>query len=231
MAMIGCTPGEAMMHMTDSAAKTRRYVRPLHPPFTHFPIAAYVLAAGFDVISVIGGRGHQWAGQLWHAGTFVLIAGLILCLVTMLTGFADFVRFGERRPAAVKIAAVHVSVMAAVFMVGVLDLALRLSGYDQRSTPPPVLIVTILAAIGVCTGGFFGGSLVYKHGTGVAVEAISPDGPDGASNDRASPGQANPDRASPDQASTGARPGTRPVVIGRTGPGRDDPARHRTRRL
>jgi hypothetical protein len=34
----------------------------------------------------------------------------------MLTGFADFVWFGERRDIAVKIAAIHVSVMAAVFM-------------------------------------------------------------------------------------------------------------------
>lgn len=64
--------------MTNSPAHVSRYRRPLHPPFTHFPIAAYVLAACFDVISVIGGRGHAWASELWHAGTFVLIAGLAL---------------------------------------------------------------------------------------------------------------------------------------------------------
>ena len=155
--------------MTDTAGQPLRHVRPLHPPFTHFPIAAYVMAAAFDTISVIGGRRHQWAGQLWHAGTFVLIAGLILCLVTMLTGFADLVRFGERRPAAVKTMAVHVCVMASVFMLGVGDVALRVSGYHQDSTPPAVLILTILAAIGVSTGAFFGGTLVYKHGSGVAV--------------------------------------------------------------
>jgi uncharacterized membrane protein len=207
MAAAGSTPGEAPMHMTDTAAQPRRHVRPLHPPFTHFPIAAYVMAAAFDVISVIGGRRHQWAGQLWHAGTFVLIAGLVLCLVTMLTGFADLVRFGERRPAAVKVMAIHVCVMASVFMLGVGDLALRLSGYHQQSTPPPVLILTVLAAIGVCTGGFFGGTLVYKHGTGVAVGT----GAAGAGQPGAGPDSNQPPR---------------PVIIRRA----DDAVRRRARR-
>jgi uncharacterized membrane protein len=156
------------MHMADSAGQNARHGRPLHPPFTHFPVAAYVMAAAFDVISVLSGRRHQLAGQLWHAGTFVLIAGLILCLATMLTGFADLVRFVDQRPAALRIVAKHVCVMAAVFMIGVGDLALRLSDYHQPSTPPTVLILTIAAALGVCTGAFFGGTLVYRHGTGVS---------------------------------------------------------------
>ena len=74
--------------MTNSPAHVSRYRQPLHPPFTHFPLAAYVLAAGFDVISVIGGSGHAWASELWQAGTFGVIAGLALCLMTMLSGFA-----------------------------------------------------------------------------------------------------------------------------------------------
>jgi len=164
--------------VAENAGHTRRLIRPLHPPFTHFPVAAYVLAAAFDVIS-FGGRRHQWAGQLWHAGTFVLIAGLILCLATMLTGFADLVRFAERRPAVVRIIAAHVCVMAAVFMLGVGDLALRLSAHHQDSTPPSVLVLSLAAAAGVCTGAFFGGTLVYRHGTGVAVEADArPDQPE-----------------------------------------------------
>ncbi len=34
--------------------------KPFHPPLTDIPIGAYVLAAAFDVISVIGGDGHTW---------------------------------------------------------------------------------------------------------------------------------------------------------------------------
>jgi hypothetical protein len=90
-----------------------------------------------------------------------------------------------------------------------------LSGYDEPSTPPPVLIVTILAAIGVCTGGFFGGTLVYQHGTGVAVEAGGADGRD---------------RATPDQTGTAAGPVAKPVIIRRARARRGDPVRHRNHR-
>ncbi len=41
--------------------------KPLHPPLTDFPIAAYVLAAVFDVISAVAGKDHTWARELWHA--------------------------------------------------------------------------------------------------------------------------------------------------------------------
>jgi uncharacterized membrane protein len=154
--------------MTETAGQQVKHTRPLHPPFTHFPIAAYVMAAAFDVISVVGGSRHQWAGELWHAGTFVLIAGLAICLLTMVTGFVDLVRTGEQRPEVIRTMAVHVCVMAAVFMVGVADIALRLGATHQDSTPPVILILTVTAAAGACTGGFFGGTLVYRHGTGVA---------------------------------------------------------------
>jgi uncharacterized membrane protein len=156
----------------DMANVTRHsltYIRPLHPPFTHFPITAYVLAAGFDVISVIG-SGHAWSGQLWHAGTFVLTAGLSICLVTMLTGFTDLARFAERRPAVVRAMAIHVCLQAGVFVVGVVDVAISIAGYDRTSSSLLALLLTIAAAAGVCTGGFFGGTLVYAHGHGVAVQ-------------------------------------------------------------
>jgi uncharacterized membrane protein len=180
--VLGAQSGAHMANITGHSVK---YVRPLHPPFTHFPVAAYVLAAGFDVISVIGGGGRAWAGQLWHAATFVLIAGLCICLVTMLTGFADLVRFAERRPVVMRTMAVHVCIQAGVFMIGVADVAVRIASYSRASTSPVALLLTIAAAIGVCTGGFFGGTLVYTFSHGVAVErgresapAVAPDGAD-----------------------------------------------------
>jgi uncharacterized membrane protein len=156
--------------MANITGHSVKYIRPLHPPFTHFPVAAYVLAAGFDVTSAIAGGGNAWAGQLWHAGTFVLIAGLAICLLTMLTGFADLVRFAERRSAVVRTMAVHVCVQAGVFMIAVVDVALRIAAYDRTSSSPVALLLTLAAAIGVCTGGYFGGTLVYTHGHGVAVQ-------------------------------------------------------------
>jgi uncharacterized membrane protein len=155
--------------MTHRPGQSGQRVRPLHPPFTHFPIAAYVLAAGFDIISAAGGGRHPWAAQLWHAGIFVLIAGLAICLITMVTGFADVVRLGEHSPAVIRTMTLHICTMAGVFMIGVADMTLRLSDTHRSSTPLPILLLTIFAAVAACTGGAFGGELVYRHGTGVAA--------------------------------------------------------------
>ena len=153
-----------------------RTTRPFHPPFTDFPVAAYVFAAAFDVISAIGGPRHSsWAAQFWHAGTFVLVAGLCLCLLTMLTGFADLVRFSGYRPGAMRTIVTHVVVMAGVFMIGSGDVAWRLAGYhSQASTPAGILIVSLAAAAGVCLGAAHGGKLVFRYGVGVQAGAPAP---------------------------------------------------------
>jgi uncharacterized membrane protein len=150
--------------------------RAFHAPFTAFPLAAYVFAAAFDLISAIGGPRHSsWAAQFWHAGTFVLVAGLCLCLLTMLTGFADLVRFSGYRPGAMRTIVTHVVVMASVFMIGSLDIAWRLAEYhSQASTPAGILIVSLAAAAGVCIGAAHGGKLVFRHGVGVQAGAPAP---------------------------------------------------------
>jgi uncharacterized membrane protein len=63
--------------------------KPLHPPLTDVPITAYVLAAIFDVISVIGGEDHTWAREFWHAGTYVFIAGAVMSVFAALSGLWD----------------------------------------------------------------------------------------------------------------------------------------------
>jgi uncharacterized membrane protein len=164
--------------MNGSSDHARRLYRPAHPPFTAFPIAAYVFAAAFDTASVIGGPRHSWAAQLWHAGTFVLIAGLVTCLMAMGTGFRDLVRFaarwaGDARPSttsrdATTTVAAHVAVVAATFMIGSGDLAWRLSEHGaQAAAPIGAAALSLAAAAAACTGGFLGGKLVFSHGIGV----------------------------------------------------------------
>ena len=63
--------------------------KPVHPPLTDFPIAAYILAAAFDIISAIGGKDHTWARELWHAGTFTFIGGAAVSVLAALTGLWD----------------------------------------------------------------------------------------------------------------------------------------------
>jgi uncharacterized membrane protein len=174
-------------HVDGTTHRAAGHLGPAHPAFTHFPLAAYVFAAAFDIVSAAAGARHRWAGQLWHAGTFVLIGGLVICLATMATGFLDLVRFWPRPadsapagslagPAATpaRAIAVHVSVMAAAFMIGSADVAWRLSDYGPRAvTPPGVVALSLTAAIVACTGGFIGGRLVFRYGLGVAADALA----------------------------------------------------------
>jgi uncharacterized membrane protein len=188
--------------MNGSFHHARRTYRPAHPPFTAFPIAAYVFAAAFDTASVIGGSRHSWAVQLWHAGTFVLIAGLVTCLMAMGTGFRDLVRFaarwpGDARPSttsgeATTTIAAHVAVVAATFMIGSADLAWRLSEHGARTAAPiGAAALSLAAAAAACTGGFLGGKLVFSHGIGVRRPAPLA-GPEAAP-DRAGDGLAGAD--------------------------------------
>jgi uncharacterized membrane protein len=150
----------------------------LHPPLTDFPIAAYVFAAAFDVISAIGGPHRGWATQFWHAGTFVLVAGLAICLLTMMSGFFDLVRFPDPRSAVTRTIVTHVAVMAGVFMIGSGDVAWRLSEYgSEPSTPVGVLVLTVVVASAVCVGAAFGGTLVFGYGVGSAAAAANFAGP------------------------------------------------------
>jgi uncharacterized membrane protein len=167
--------------------------RALHPPLTDFPIAAYVFAAAFDVISAIGGPHRGWATQFWHAGTFVLVGGLGLCLLTMLSGFVDLVRFPDNRPRVTRTIATHVAVMAAVFMIGSGDIAWRLAEYhSQVSTPTGILALSLATATAVCVGAAYGGTLAFRYGVGVAISAPGQAAPSLAAARPTAPGPAKP---------------------------------------
>ena len=108
--------------------------------------------------------GLSLARELWHAGTFVLIAGACICILTVLTGFRDLLKFPDPGPAAVRSVAIHVCVMVSVYMIGVADIAWRLRDYPtSASTPPGILILSLAAAAGVGVGAAYGGALVFRH--------------------------------------------------------------------
>jgi uncharacterized membrane protein len=172
--------------MTASADQSgARQRRGWHPPLTDFPVAAYVFTAAFDLISVIGGGRQSWAREFWHAGTFVLIAGAIICVLTVLAGFRDLLVCPAPDPLPVTVITVHVCVMVGVFMIGVADLAWRLRDYRLPATPPGILACSLLAAAGVLTGAAYGGSLVFRHG--FAVAPAHPRSGSGADPDTAGP--------------------------------------------
>ena len=149
--------------------------KPLHPPLTDFPITAYVIAAIFDVVSYVGGRGHVWARELWHAGTFVFVIGAAVSLLAALTGLMDASKSSEAGTQARRTINTHATIMSTVTVLALADIVWRLSDYHtHRVTPIGIMVLSIVVALLVSLGATFGGTLVYEYGFNVETAGDSP---------------------------------------------------------
>lgn len=149
--------------------------KPFHPPLTDVPVAAYLLAAAFDVISVVGGDDRAWGRDFWHAGTYVFIGGAIVAVFAALTGFVDWLRSSEAGTQARRTANTHATIMVVVTVLALVDIALRLSGYNtETSTPPGIMVLSLVVAGLVSWGATYGGSLVFDYGFNVETAGDSP---------------------------------------------------------
>jgi len=149
--------------------------KPLHPPLTDIPVAAYLLAAAFDVISWAGGPDETWARDLYRAASFVLLAGAAVSVLAALTGFADWLTSTPKGTQARRTANAHALAMVTVTLLVLLDLAVRvLSRWDDEAAPAAVAVLTVVIALLVSVGAALGGTLVYDYGFNVETAGDSP---------------------------------------------------------
>ncbi|HEY2331986.1 MAG TPA: DUF2231 domain-containing protein [Acidimicrobiales bacterium] len=149
--------------------------KPFHPPLTDIPVAAYVLAAAFDVISRVGGHDHAWAHDFWHAATYVFIGGAVVSVLAALTGLFDWLRSSEPGTQARRTANTHAVIMLTVTALALVDIGLRLNGYHTEiSTPTGIMALSVVVAGLVAWGATYGGSLVFDYGFNVETAGDSP---------------------------------------------------------
>lgn len=149
--------------------------KPLHPPLTDFPVAAYVFAAVFDVMSAIGGRDHTWARELWHAGTYTFLGGALLSVFAALTGLFDWWKSSEPGTQARRTINTHATIMITVTVLTLADIAWRLNDYHtEATTPVGIVVLSVVIALLVSIGATFGGSLVYDYGFNVETAGDHP---------------------------------------------------------
>ena len=145
--------------------------KPLHPPLTDFPVAAYVLAMVFDVISaVIGGDTGR---DLYVAATYVLLTGAVVSLPTALTGFWDW-KSTSRGTQAWRTANWHMAIMVTVTVIVVVELVLRLGQYEASGPSTTVLVLSVVVGALVSFGAMYGGALVYEYGFNVETSGDHP---------------------------------------------------------
>jgi uncharacterized membrane protein len=149
--------------------------KPLHPPLTDVPITAYLFAAVFDVISLVGGKDHTWARELWHAGTFTFIGGAAVSVLAALTGFWDAWKSSEAGTQARRTINTHATIMITVTVLALADIAWRLNDYHTKLvTPAGIAVLSVVVAALVAVGATFGGSLVFEYGFNVETAGDHP---------------------------------------------------------
>ena len=149
--------------------------KPVHPPLTDFPIAAYVLAAVFDVISAVGGKDHTWARELWHAGTYTFLGGAAVSVLAALTGLWDAWKSSQAGTQARRTINTHATIMVTVTVLALGDIAWRLNDYHTKPvTPTGLAVLSAVIAVLVSVGATFGGTLVFDYGFNVETAGDSP---------------------------------------------------------
>lgn len=149
--------------------------KPFHPPLTDIPIAAYLFAAVFDVLSVILHSAHPQVGtELFHAATWTFLGGAAVSVLAALTGWADWRTSSSPGTQARRTINTHAIIMIIVTVLALVDIGIRLGLHDRKSTPGGLAVLSVLAAVLVTVGASFGGSLVFDYGFNVETAGDSP---------------------------------------------------------
>jgi uncharacterized membrane protein len=150
--------------------------KPFHPPLTDIPIACYILVAVFDLISFIkqDASSGTVGRDFFISGTHVLIAGVIVSLPTMLTGFWDWLKSTEKGTQARRTANWHMTVMFTVTAIAIVDVVVRLGQWDEQYVQTLPFVLSLVVAGLTTLGAVYGGALVYDYGFNVETSGDHP---------------------------------------------------------
>ncbi|MFP5298478.1 MAG: DUF2231 domain-containing protein [Actinomycetota bacterium] len=137
--------------------------KPTHPPLTDIPVAAYVIAPAFDLLSVIKGEGET-GRYLFVAATYLFIAGAVVAGPTALTGFWDWWKSTPKGTQAWRTANTHMAIMLVVSALVAVNIITRLSVFEETlATSVPRMILSLAIGSLVALGAAYGGALVYDY--------------------------------------------------------------------
>lgn len=133
---------------------------PLHAALIPYPFAFLTGAVAFDV------AGHLLdQPALWTAGWYLTIAGIVLALVAAIPGFIDYRGTVPPDSSAKSRATTHM--LMNLGAVTLFFAAWWVRGAAGVAPDPLVLVVEGIAAAMLVSGGWMGGTLVYRNQIGV----------------------------------------------------------------
>lgn len=136
---------------------------PLHPALAHIPTSLWPAAWLFDLISQF--RAENVFVQLaFYAG----LAGLLVALFAIPTGFADWTDIRREKPAW-KLGLYHMSLNLVVTGLWAVNAWLRIRSYQTATAVPLGLLgLSTLAMLLLIVSGYLGGRMIYAYGISVA---------------------------------------------------------------
>ena len=140
--------------------------KPFHPPLTDLPVACYILVAVFDLISYVSYTRDETstlAHDFFISGTHVLVAGAIVTVPTIITGFWDWLKSTPARSQVWRTANFHMAIMLTMSMLVAANLLLRLGYWEGGYSELTVTILSVIIGAMVTIGAAYGGALVYEY--------------------------------------------------------------------
>jgi uncharacterized membrane protein len=133
---------------------------PVHPPFTHYPVALWTFAFVFDLLSL-------WAGNpMVRAAFYNVAAGTVLAILTGAAGVLDYNKLPTRDPVR-RVGMLHAMVMVGVVVLFVVDTWLHSFARYSSTAPLINVIVTGVGLCGLIVGGYLGHKMVFDYGANV----------------------------------------------------------------
>jgi len=146
--------------------------KPFHPPLTDLPVAAYIIAPILDVIAYIW-RDRSWAEHANLAAGYVFLAGAAFSLLTVATGFADWLDT-DKDTLIRRMANAHAWTMILTTLLVLSDLGARFLRETSNRTDVLTLVLSLAVAVVVTLGAAIGGSLVFDYGFNVRTAKDDP---------------------------------------------------------
>lgn len=132
---------------------------PLHPALVHFPLAAWVFAAACDAAGWWTGQAH-W----WRAAWALILTGVAMALPAMAAGMLELKKL-EGKTQATGTVYRHIALVGTAWTCYLVSAVLR--SPSDPAPGPAALLLALFGLAAVLAGGYYGGTLVYRHGVGV----------------------------------------------------------------
>jgi uncharacterized membrane protein len=132
---------------------------PIHPPLTDATIGAYTAATVMGFASVVG-VAHVAAAHGWW---LALVVGLLVTVLTALTGFADWLTIEWGSPLWWT-ATWHMLSMVTATVIFLIAALVGHSGYKHAAVETFPFILTLAGFAMLTLGGWLGGAIVFTHG-------------------------------------------------------------------